>query len=50
MLAYGLALLGRAAQQWRGRAWLRAYAHGLWNLFDLTPEGRPDWGEPISYP
>jgi predicted dithiol-disulfide oxidoreductase (DUF899 family) len=22
----------------------------LWNLFDLTPEGRPDWDEQISYP
>jgi hypothetical protein len=21
----------------------------LWNLFDLTPEGRPDWDEQISY-
>ena len=28
VLAYGLALLGRAAPQWRARAWLRAYAHG----------------------
>jgi hypothetical protein len=28
VLAYGLALLGRAAPQWRGRGWLRAYAHG----------------------
>ena len=27
LLAYGLALLGRAAPQWRGRGWLRAYAH-----------------------
>lgn len=23
----------------------------LWNLFDLTPEGRPsDWDEQLSYP
>jgi predicted dithiol-disulfide oxidoreductase (DUF899 family) len=22
----------------------------LWNLFDLTPEGRPDWHEQLSYP
>jgi predicted dithiol-disulfide oxidoreductase (DUF899 family) len=22
----------------------------LWNLFDLTPEGRPDWDEELSYP
>jgi predicted dithiol-disulfide oxidoreductase (DUF899 family) len=21
----------------------------LWNLFDLTPEGRPDWNERMSY-
>ena len=21
----------------------------LWNLFDLTPEGRPDWDEQLSY-
>jgi predicted dithiol-disulfide oxidoreductase (DUF899 family) len=21
----------------------------LWNLFDLTPEGRPDWDERLSY-
>jgi predicted dithiol-disulfide oxidoreductase (DUF899 family) len=21
----------------------------LWNLFDLTPEGRPDWHEQLSY-
>jgi predicted dithiol-disulfide oxidoreductase (DUF899 family) len=21
----------------------------LWNLFDLTPEGRPDWYEQFSY-
>jgi predicted dithiol-disulfide oxidoreductase (DUF899 family) len=21
----------------------------LWNLFDLTPEGRPDWQERLSY-
>ncbi len=22
----------------------------VWNLFDLTPEGRPDWDEQLSYP
>jgi predicted dithiol-disulfide oxidoreductase (DUF899 family) len=22
----------------------------LWNLFDFTPEGRPDWDEQLSYP
>jgi predicted dithiol-disulfide oxidoreductase (DUF899 family) len=22
----------------------------LWNLFDLTPEGRPDWDEQLGYP
>jgi predicted dithiol-disulfide oxidoreductase (DUF899 family) len=22
----------------------------LWNLFDLTPEGRPDWDEQLTYP
>jgi predicted dithiol-disulfide oxidoreductase (DUF899 family) len=22
----------------------------LWNLFDLTREGRPDWDEQLSYP
>jgi predicted dithiol-disulfide oxidoreductase (DUF899 family) len=22
----------------------------LWNLFDLTPEGRPDWDEQLAYP
>jgi predicted dithiol-disulfide oxidoreductase (DUF899 family) len=22
----------------------------LWNFFDLTPEGRPDWDEQLSYP
>lgn len=22
----------------------------LWNLFDLTPEGRPDWHEQLAYP
>jgi predicted dithiol-disulfide oxidoreductase (DUF899 family) len=22
----------------------------VWNLFDLTPEGRPDWDEELSYP
>jgi len=22
----------------------------LWNLFDLTPEGRPDWDEQLVYP
>jgi predicted dithiol-disulfide oxidoreductase (DUF899 family) len=21
----------------------------LWNLFDLTPEGRPDWDEQLTY-
>ena len=21
----------------------------VWNLFDLTPEGRPDWNEQLSY-
>jgi predicted dithiol-disulfide oxidoreductase (DUF899 family) len=21
----------------------------VWNLFDLTPEGRPDWDEQLSY-
>ena len=21
----------------------------LWNLFDLTPEGRPDWDEQLDY-
>jgi predicted dithiol-disulfide oxidoreductase (DUF899 family) len=21
----------------------------LWNLFDLTPEGRPDWDEQLAY-
>ena len=21
----------------------------LWNLFDLTPEGRPDWDEQLNY-
>ena len=28
VLAYGLALIGRLAPTWRGREWLRAYAHG----------------------
>ena len=22
----------------------------VWNLFDLTPEGRPDWDEQLVYP
>jgi predicted dithiol-disulfide oxidoreductase (DUF899 family) len=22
----------------------------VWNLFDLTPEGRPDWDEQLAYP
>jgi predicted dithiol-disulfide oxidoreductase (DUF899 family) len=22
----------------------------LWNLFDLIPEGRPDWDEQLEYP
>ena len=21
----------------------------LWNLFDLTPEGRPEWDEQLTY-
>lgn len=28
----------------RGKRWT-----GLWNLFDLTPEGRPDWDEQLNY-
>jgi hypothetical protein len=27
-LSYGLALLGYRAPRWRGRGWVRAYAHG----------------------
>jgi hypothetical protein len=28
VLAYALAVLGRVAPRWRGRGWVRAYAHG----------------------